>query len=66
MTPEFRNALNHAVEVVTGRRADTYDADALYGALLDAGVVVLDIDSTEGGRGWPMAERCDFECDTCH
>lgn len=63
MTPQVRNAILHALEVV-GHHPDTYDIDAVYGAFQADGVHLMTQDEVTAAM---FDDRCDFtDCTTCH
>jgi hypothetical protein len=48
---------------VIGFTPSRYDADAVYGCLLNRGIHVMSEDDVTGAM---FNDRCDFECPICH
>lgn len=62
MSQKVANAIDSALCLV-GHRPDTYDVDAVFGSLMQAGVHVVTADQIEAQM---FTDRCDFECSICH
>jgi len=62
MSNKVHRAIDDALRLV-GHTPDRYDADAIYGYFIEAGIHVMNTDEVTSRI---FDDRCDFECHICH